>query len=343
MNESTTTPISSLLKSLTDTTNDISPNDNRDDSTETDEPVDIDIDDDSEDYIPPGENETKYLLKQGNGSKPLIQCFWNGTRWADAEHVLVGRKFFKKELIIISWNVCSKETNYENRIFELGKFVRAYDPDLIAFQEVNSDILKLLLNQKWLREYFVSDGEGRTLGEYGNVIFSKVKFFEINITPLESKTERKAIISTVLIKGLSPLAFGTFHLESNTEDMSYRASQMQSYMELTKDCPNVILVGDTSFTEHEKNQSLGNRFKDSWITLNHQSSNPSSGLTFDTFTNKMARNGSDLKQLRLDRCYYTHESIKPIEMNILQGEISNSSNEWVSYHYGIMVKFGLKS
>jgi len=258
----------------------------------------------------------------------------------------LGENFRKKEFTIISWNIWFGLRNRETRMLELGKVVRQYDPDLIAFQEVTPELLKMLLSQKWLREYFITDNEGRTLDSYGNVIFSKVKFFELSITALESRMGRKAILSTLLVTGSIPITFGTFHLESHLEDVPYRASQLNAFRGLTQHCPNVILVGDTNFTSDQELMTLGPRFKDTWHEL--YQSNPmeaikNPGLTFDTSANDMARNErSDLKQLRLDRCLYTHETIQPVEMKIL-GQSPYSPNEWISDHFGIMMKLRVKT
>jgi len=147
--------------------------------------------DSEEEYIPPGENHSKFLKQNYKFStKFLIQWYWNGLRWAEADNISVGRKFQKKEFTIISWNIWFGLRNRETRMLELGKVVRQYDPDLIAFQEVTPELLKMLLSQKWLREYFITDNEGRTLDSYGNVIFSKIKFYELSITLLESRMGR---------------------------------------------------------------------------------------------------------------------------------------------------------
>jgi len=223
--------------------------------------------------------------------------------------------------------------------------VRQYDPDIIAFQEVTTDLLKMILSERWLKQYYISDCDGKTLETYGNVIFSKIKFNELSITPLDSRMRRKALLSNLLIKGSDPLTFGTFHLESHLEDAPYRARQLDTFRELTTHCPSVVLVGDTNFISDQETDTLGPRFKDCWKEL--YQSNPTDaqknpGLTFDTSTNAMAKEErDDLKQLRLDRCFYTYETIEPTEMKIL-GQTPYFRGEWISDHYGIMVKFRVK-
>jgi len=228
----------------------------------------------------------------------------------------------------------------------LCKVVRELDPDIIAFQEVTSDLLKMILSERWLRQYFLTDWDGRTLDTYGNVIFSKVKFHEISVTQLESRMGRKALLTNLLIKGSPPFIFGTFHLESHLEDINHRALQLRKFRELTEHCPSVVLIGDTNFTSENESKELGSRFGDTWRDLYQKNpieekQNP--GLTFDTSANPMAREErDDLKHLRLDRCFYSGATIEPLEMKIL-GREPYFQNEWISDHFGIMVKLRLKN
>jgi len=300
----------------------------------------------SEDYILEGENENKYFeLTQKYTAKPMMTWYWNGNRWAEAEDISISRKFYKKEFTIISWNIWFGLRNREGRMEALCKVVREYDPDFIAFQEVTPDLLKMILSERWLRQYFLTDFDGRTLDTYGNVIFSKVKFHEISVTQLESRMGRKAILSNFLVKGANPFIFGTFHLESHLEDGLIRARQLQTFRDLTQNCPNIVLVGDTNFTSDHEAVTLGPRFRDTWrelyqVTPSEEKKNP--GLTFDTSNNEMAKEErDDLKQLRLDRCFYSGETIEPLEMKIL-GQEPYFKNEWISDNYGIMVKLRLK-
>jgi len=300
-----------------------------------------------EEFVPEGDNETKSF--GGNhklSSKSVPFWYWNGSRWADAESVQIGRKFCKKDFTIISWNIWFGLRNRESRMDALGKVVRQFDPDIVAFQEVTSELLKMILAQKWIKEYYISDCDGRTLETYGNIIISKVRFHELFMSSLESRMGRKALLSTLLVKGSIPLTFGTFHLESHLEDAPLRASQLHAFKDLTSNCQNVILVGDTNFTSDTETETLGNRFRDTWREL--YQTNPTDaakhpGLTFDTATNEMAREERpDLKQLRLDRCFYTNETMAALEMKII-GETPYQGNEWISDHYGIMVKLQLKN
>jgi len=257
----------------------------------------------------------------------------------------------RTEFTIVSWNVWFGVRNYRTRLLELGKLIQRHDPDLIAFQEITPEFMKIITSQKWARSYFVSDQDGALVERYGNVMLSKTQFHECVIKNLESRMGRKAMIGTFLVASAPQMAFGTFHLESYLEDAPYRAKQLQVFDEMTSDCSHVVLVGDTNFVQDSEQQHLGERFRDAWKELNHRTpaealENP--GLTFDTETNPMlkeeytARKMGEKRQ-RLDRCFFTHKSIEPISMEILGTEPYDGKTEYISDHYGILIKLRFKT
>jgi len=231
----------------------------------------------------------------------------------------------------------------------LGKIVREYDPDFIGFQEVTVEMLPMILNQKWAKDYFVSDPEGKLLENYGNIMLSKISFHECVVSKLESRMGRKAMLGNFLVQHSQPIIIGTFHLESNKEDVPYRKNQIKVYCDLTGKCPNVILVGDTNFSSDSEADSLGTRFKDAWRELYQKTGEDTfnSGLTFDTETNDMAKEEYKLQKIetpkimRIDRCFYTHDTIEPISMEIL-GKKPYEDKEWISDHYGIAIRLRMK-
>jgi len=232
----------------------------------------------------------------------------------------------------------------------LGQLIQQYEPDIIALQEITSEIMEKLRNQKCIREYFVSDPEAKLVDSYGNVLLSKVQFRECVLRSLETRMGRKANLASFVVQKAPMLTVGTFHLESYLEDAAYRQKQLTVFKELTQDCSHVILIGDTNFSQPDEVQSLGDRFKDVWQVLHQQTpedmiKNP--GLTFDTETNAMLKEEYTLRKMgvkrqRLDRCFYTHETIVPLSMEIVGTKPYGGTNEFISDHYGVIVKFKFK-
>jgi len=120
---------------------------------------------------------------------------------------------------------------------------------------------------------------------------------------------------------------------------------------MSEPCSHVILIGDTNFSSDDESHWLGPRFQDVWQSLYQRSEEETAknvGLTFDTVTNKMCgeeygnRNLGEKRQ-RLDRCYFTHDTLEPISMSILGDQpYLPGTSEFISDHYGVLVKLKLK-
>lgn len=85
-------------------------------------------------------------------------------------------------LKVISWNIrydsgIDKENNWANRKTYLGKYIKKENPDIICLQEV------LGQQKKFLDSYFykydcvgVGRNDGKTIGEYAQILFKKKQF-----------------------------------------------------------------------------------------------------------------------------------------------------------------------
>lgn len=150
-------------------------------------------------------------------------------------------------------------------------------------------------------------------------------------------------LGSVVVKDSPQLVFGTFHLESDHRDVPVRARQLTEFREYTSAAHYCFLCGDTNFSSDSEIETLGLKFKDIWQELRPQEP----GLTFDTVANPMAKEeylsmGKTAdKQKRLDRLFYSAETIEPVSIEIL-GTKPYWKNEYISDHFGIFVKLRLK-
>lgn len=145
------------------------------------------------------------------------------------------------------------------------------------------------------------------------------------------------------MQNLPQLVFGTFHLESDPQDQAKRASQLTEFRMATEDAHYCFLCGDTNFVLDSEADTLGNKFGDVWKDLYPDTP----GLTFDTVANQMAKEEyvsmgrTADKQKRLDRLFYTKDTIEPLSMEII-GTQPYWKNEFISDHFGIYVRLKLK-
>jgi len=298
-----------------------------------------------EQYFPPGDRSLN--LAQYAGVTEIQPSYWNGYRWKVCMNGPNGTQIAKslnyKEITVISWNVWFGLRNRAQRIQMLGKVVAEHDPDFIFFQEVTAEIIKQIVTQKWAKQYYISDPEANLVRRYGNVMLSKIKFHECVIKDMPSLMGRKMILGSVVVKKSPKLTFGTFHLESDSKSANTRSTQLLDFKNATKDNSCIFLIGDTNFASESEMDTIKDKFLDAWPVL--YPNDP--GLTFDTETNGMAKQEYEdqgilePKRKRLDRCFYTPETIEPISMQLL-GTSPYYMDEYISDHYGLLVKLRLK-
>jgi len=222
----------------------------------------------------------------------------------------------------------------------LGNLIRSKNPDFITLQEIKPKFMNYLNNRKWLRGYYISSNE-KDFDPYGNIIISRYKFYEFASLPFQNtKMKRKMMLSTFICEGGPQLTLGTFHLESFPEDVDKRKEQLQTFHENTEHSKYVILCGDTNFVNDDEDNILKPKFKDAWRELHQktdQEAQENPGYTFDSETNIMAKLEQKTRRARIDRCYYSHENITPVQMEII-GTKPYRDEEYISDHYGIYIK-----
>eukprot|EP01126_Amoeba_proteus_P034130 TRINITY_DN3385_c0_g1_i1.p1 TRINITY_DN3385_c0_g1~~TRINITY_DN3385_c0_g1_i1.p1 ORF type:complete len:253 (-),score=37.65 TRINITY_DN3385_c0_g1_i1:141-899(-) len=249
----------------------------------------------------------------------------------------------QSEISILSWNVWFGLRNRSQRMTAMGKVIQQFDPDFIFLQEVTADIMKEIVRQKWTHAYYISDPEAKLVNKYGNVMFSKFMFHECINKDFPSIMGRQLMIGTVVVQDSPQLLFGTFHLESDARSISERAKQLSEFVDATNSGHYVFLVGDTNFVNDSESSTLCPKFTDIWSTLHPDKE----GFTFDTVQNPMAREEylgmgiTEDRRQRLDRLFYTHETIQPISIELL-GQKPYWKNEFISDHFGIFVRLNLK-
>lgn len=314
-----------------------------------------DDDDDTDNlYHPPGEDGDRKWDSVA-GRRVLQPQYWTNYRWLPCElGGRLARKLTADTITIVSWNVWFGSRRQADRMRALGSVIRDLDPDFICLQEITPGLLPLIAVQPWARDYVVSDVFADHIDRktrYGNVVFSKYQFHEFIVHPLPGRMGRKAMLGSVVRRHAAQFVIGTFHLESYPQDEAYRREQLEVFRTLTDHCSHVILVGDTNMIHDSKeNAALEPRFRDAWKMLHHRTEDAMArrpGLTFDTESNSMLKEeyAPQVKQTRSDRCFYTPDTIEPLEMRRLGMEPYDPENDRSSYisdHYGLFVRLALR-
>jgi len=152
-------------------------------------------------------------------------------------------------------------------------------------------------------------------------------------------------LGTLQMNNGSQLQIGTFHLESEAQETSLRAKQFGFICEISMHLPLFIFCGVTNFVSEEEEDISKTNIRDAWSALQQISGQKSPGYTFDTEENKMCceeYTEKANKRNRIDRCYYSADTLEPISIEII-GKDAYNLKEWISDHFGLFVVFKIKS
>jgi tyrosyl-DNA phosphodiesterase 2 len=242
----------------------------------------------------------------------------------------------RETLTFATFNTWFGEHFDNERYNAISNLLSVHRPDFIAFQEITPKSLASFIGQQWIRdEYFSSDIDGSTLGDYGVLILSRLPLNTIKLIPLPSFMGRDLLLVEVLVNG-SSLWVATVHLES-MKYSNLRGAQLKSIFEFLKDTPNVALMGDFNFCSswEEENDRIEPAYHDIWELL--RGNEP--GYTEDTSINKMRYliKGKH-KQVRFDRVLLKASEWTPTSIELLGTEPISPEHPDVfpSDHFGLL-------
>ncbi|KNC53828.1 endonuclease/exonuclease/phosphatase family protein [Thecamonas trahens ATCC 50062] len=256
------------------------------------------------------------------------------------------------ELVVLSWNIWFGDVAVLSRLQAIGRIVDEARPDIVALQEVTPPVLAYLLQQKWTRRFYVSDGTGNSLHHYGVVLFSVYPMTSLEIYELRSRLHRRAIFATYLLPSGATLCVSTSHLESYPNDTKLRAAQLAHIFGRISKATYSLFMGDTNM-QHPDEDALIDKypFADAWPTL--WPDNP--GYTVDAKSSAMAGKPVHSRTLRLDRIF-SSEGLHPVSMTrlgtspipivkqegfCLEKKIPDDVDIYPSDHYGILAVLAL--
>lgn len=245
------------------------------------------------------------------------------------------------ELKLATFNIWFGDYFAQQRYEAIAHLLEAHRPDIIAFQEVTASALQSFLEQPWIRKtYYSSDIDGRTLGDYGVLLLSRLPPGKITLIPLPSFMNRHLLLMEICVNG-SPLQVGTVHLESMKSSAAMRSRQLSTIFSTLKESPNVVIMGDFNFCASwpEENAQIDPAFQDVWGQL--RGNEP--GYTEDTSINQMRYliKGKH-KQVRFDRVLLKSMeqdsgwSASSIELLGTEPISSNYPDVFPSDHFGLL-------
>ncbi|RKE19674.1 poly(A) polymerase [Streptomyces sp. TLI_171] len=241
------------------------------------------------------------------------------------------------ELRVVTWNTLwdrfdADRIHTARRRPLLLAALEAADADLIALQEVEPALIKLLLAQDWVRGQYTlgADPFGREIDGHGLLLLSRLPVLEAGRHRLGP---HKAVTAITLDTVAGPLTAAAVHLSSDhsTDGAARRTAELAELAEGFAAVEGELLVlGDFNDSGWEPSTALG--LRDAWTELyGPEDRTP----TFDPAANPLAAVGSLTGRAgRLDRILLRPGRTRTATAHLL-GDRPDADGLHPSDHYGL--------
>ena len=240
------------------------------------------------------------------------------------------------DLRVLTWNTLWDRYDKElirtaERRPMLLAALRDADVDVIALQEAEPALVKMLLAEEWVRAGWTLGGDPRSsdVAESGLFLLSRLPVVEAGWHALG---RYKAVTALVVEGGAGPVVVATTHLSSDhsTDGAGLRRAQLGQLADGLGDVTSapVVLVGDFNDDTEAPAARLG--MTDAWTQIHGVADDTA---TFDPTVNPLAAVSSLAGQAkRLDRVLLLGAEASAAR---LVGDAPDSGGLFVSDHYGI--------
>ncbi|MGW4696608.1 RNA repair domain-containing protein [Kitasatospora cineracea] len=261
-----------------------------------------------------------------------------GWRPAEAEPALPAG-----ELKVVTWNTLwdrydADRIHTARRRPLLLAELEAADADLIALQEVEPALVKLLLNQDWVRGQYTlgADPFGREIDGHGLLLLSRLPVLEAGRHALGP---HKAVTAITVPTAAGPLTVAAVHLSSDhsADGPARRTAELAELAQGFAAVDGELLVlGDFNDSGWEPCTALG--LRDAWTA---QYGPEDRTPTFDPTANPLAAVGSRTGRAgRLDRILLRPGRARTATAHLL-GDRPDPTGLHPSDHYGLAAVVGL--
>ncbi len=247
-------------------------------------------------------------------------------------------------LRVLTWNTLwdrydSDRIDTARRRPVLLEALRDADADVIALQEVEPELLRLLLEADWVRgQYAVAtDPAAQDVADTGLLLLSRLPVREAGVHALGP---HKAVAAVAVDTATGPLVVAVTHLSSDhsQDGAARRDAELARLAEgLAGVEADVVLVGDFNDGGDLPQTALGMR--DAWT----EAHGPDDGTpTFDPAANPLAAVASLTgRAARLDRVLLRADGAR-VDAAVLVGDRpAEPGGLYASDHYGVAVDLGL--
>ncbi|MCM2393123.1 poly(A) polymerase [Streptomyces albipurpureus] len=266
---------------------------------------------------------------------PITPQRWDGTTWVSTAIPRRG----SATLRVLTWNTLwdrygAELLNTERRRPLLLEVLRNADADVIALQEVTSELLRLIRATEWVREGYTLTPGGRDVDEYGLLLLSRLPVREAGHHVLGPHKALTAIVVDSDPYGLVTVAATHLTSDHTTDGATVRKGQLDRIAEgLAALAGPVVLLGD--FNDVGKAAESRLELTDAWTSVHGEDDQTP---TFDPPRNPLAALSSLTGQAgRLDRVL-----LRDVEARraVLRGDTPDTDGLFASDHYGVEADLG---
>ena len=243
---------------------------------------------------------------------------------------------------LLTYNVWSDSHQANIRFQEAKKLLQESSADIICLQELTPSIQSDLLQQEWVKDYYIStsvtslpNGE-LMLSKYPIINRERFKFTETCTNRLINVMDISVPINEIYPDG-NYITVITAQLEPLDHNSEYRREQFNGIMKILHNKNNAFLLCDMNMTEKES-PVLMEEWLDAWV---ESGSSPDTQYTFDSEKNG---NINGYQKCRYDRIIYRSNKWRIKNLDLLGVKpIENISikNMQPSNHFGLLATMEL--
>jgi endonuclease/exonuclease/phosphatase family metal-dependent hydrolase/2'-5' RNA ligase/uncharacterized protein (UPF0248 family) len=257
-------------------------------------------------------------------------------RWQPGTHSVPAAAVVGPELRILTWNTLWDRYDKDlihtaRRRPMLLEALRTADADVIALQEAEPALVKMLLAEPWVRAGWTVGGDPRSadVADSGVLMLSRLAVVEAGWHAL---ARYKAVAAVVVETAGGPVVVANTHLSSDhsADGAGLRREQLSRLADglISGASAPVVLVGDFNDDTDAPATRLG--MTDAWVQVHGVEDETA---TFDPVVNPLAAVSSLTGQAkRLDRVLLLGAEASRVE---LIGEVPDADGLFVSDHYGL--------
>ncbi|MEU2422778.1 poly(A) polymerase [Streptomyces sp. NPDC007851] len=271
---------------------------------------------------------------------------WDGADWAPAPARPGGASGGGRAsggVRVLTWNTLwdrydADRIDTARRRPLLLRALRDADVDVIALQEVETDLLGLLLGEEWVRADWTlgTDPRGRDVDACGLLLLSRLPVTEAAHHELGP---HKAVTALVVAAAGRPVVIAATHLSSDHSEngADRRAGELTRVAEgLAGVDADLLLMGD--FNDGGSTPQLTLGLRDAWSEV-HGADDTTP--TFDPGGNPLAAVSSLTgRASRLDRVLLRGAGLR-VRHAELRGDVPSAEGTYISDHYGVRAEFAV--